>query len=68
VNAILDDGVEYVRKSKLEIVVPDRLVEQVLQVILEKAHTGNPGDGKVFVYPVSEAAKIRSGERGEPAL
>jgi nitrogen regulatory protein P-II 1 len=67
-DPVLDDGVEYVKKAKLEIVVPDRLVESVLQVILEKAHTGNPGDGKVFVYPVSDVMKIRSGERGEDAI
>lgn len=67
-NAVLDQGVEYVRKAKLEIVVPDHLVESVLHVITQKAHTGNPGDGKIFVYPVIEVVKIRSGERGETAI
>lgn len=63
-NTVIDEGVEYVRKAKLEIVVPDELVELVLQVIQAKAHTGNPGDGKIFVYPVTEVVKIRTGERG----
>lgn len=67
-NLVLDNGIEYVKKAKLEIVVSDHLVEPVLRVIMEKAHTGNPGDGKVFVYPVSEVVKIRSGERGEAAI
>ena len=67
-NPVLDDGIEYVKKVKLEIVVPDRLVESVLKVIVERAHTGNPGDGKVFVYPVSEVVRIRSGLRGEGAI
>ena len=67
-NPVLDEGIEYVKKAKLEIVVPDQLVEPVLKVIEQKAHTGNAGDGKIFVYPVSDVVKIRSGERGEKAI
>lgn len=67
-NPVLYEGTEYVKKAKLEIVVPDDLVESVLKVIVEKAHTGNAGDGKVFVYPVFDVVKIRSGERGEKAI
>lgn len=67
-DTVVDGSVEYVKKSKLEVVVPDHLVEPVLKVILEKAHTGGAGDGKVFVYPVTEAVRIRSGERGEAAI
>lgn len=67
-NPVLDEGIEYVKKAKLEIVVPDQLVEPVLRVITEKAHTGNAGDGKIFVYPVYDIVKIRSGERGEKAI
>jgi nitrogen regulatory protein P-II 1 len=67
-HPVLDEGVEYVKKAKLEIVVPDRLVERVLRIIVDKAHTGNPGDGKIFVLPVFEVMKIRSGERGEAAI
>jgi len=53
---------------KLEIVVGDELVERVLAVIASNAHTGNPGDGKIFVYPVSDVIKIRTGERGVKAI
>ena len=67
-DTVVDGSVEYVHRSKLEIVVPDHLVESVLKVIVEKAHTGNAGDGKIFVYPVSDVVKIRSGERGESAI
>jgi nitrogen regulatory protein P-II 1 len=65
---VVERSVEYVKKSKLEILVPDDLVEPLLRVILEKAHTGNPGDGKIFVYPVEEVVRIRSGERVEAAI
>lgn len=66
--AIVEDLVEYVPKAKLELVVPDHLVEAVLSVIQTHAHTGNAGDGKIFVYNVEEVVKIRSGERGEKAI
>ncbi len=67
-NSVLREGIEYVKKTKLEIVIPDQLVELVLQVIMEKAHTGDAGDGKVFVYDVFDVVKIRSGERGDKAI
>jgi nitrogen regulatory protein P-II 1 len=49
-------------------VVPDRLVEAVVRTIREKAHTGNPGDGKIFVYDVDDVIRIRTGERGEAGI
>ena len=67
-NSVLHEGIEYVKKAKLEIVIPDQLVELVLEVIMEKAHTGDAGDGKVFVYDVFDVVKIRSGERGDKAI
>lgn len=51
-----------VKKIKLEIVVPDGLVEKVVQLIATRAHTGNPGDGKIFVSTVEDVVKIRTGE------
>ena len=51
-----------VKKIKLEIVVPDELVERVVQLIVERAHTGNPGDGKIFISAVDDVVKIRTGE------
>ena len=55
-------------KVKLEIVVPDKDFEKILKVITESAATGNVGDGKIFVTEVVQAVRIRTGERGEPAL
>lgn len=62
------DEIEYIKKVKLEIVTPDGLVDEVVQTILDHAHTGNSGDGKVFVLDVQEVYRIRTGERGEQAL
>lgn len=67
-DAMLQDNVEYVKKSKLEIVVPNDLAETVVEVIRSKAHTGNPGDGKIFVYSVDDVMRIRTGERGESGV
>lgn len=54
---------EQVVKTKLEIMVADALVESVVQAIQEHAHTGNPGDGGIFVIPIEETVNIRTGER-----
>ena len=62
-NKIVEDFIEYARKAKIEIVVPDELAEQVVDVITRNAHTGLPGDGLIFVSPVNEVVKIRTGER-----
>ena len=65
-------GAEYVvdllPKVKLELVVMDEMVEKVVDALLEAAHTGRIGDGKVFVLPVEEAVRIRTRERGPAAL
>ena len=64
-----DEGIyEFVPKNKIEIVVQDELIEKVVNTIQENAHTGNPGDGKIFVYDVGEVIKIRTNERGEIAI
>ncbi|HLC26749.1 MAG TPA: P-II family nitrogen regulator [bacterium] len=60
--------VDFLPKIKLEIVVPDRLVADVVEAIMSSAQTGRIGDGKIFVLPVEEAVRIRTGERGEEAL
>ena len=59
---------ESATKVKLEIVVPDRLVDQVVKLIQAHAHTGNKGDGKIFVINVADVVAIRTGEQGEKAL
>jgi nitrogen regulatory protein P-II 1 len=60
--------VDLLPKLKIETVVEDDLVERVLRAIVEGAQTGEIGDGKIFVLPVETAVKIRTGQRGEPAL
>lgn len=60
---IVDGDIEYAKKVKLEIVVPDRLLEAVLQVVTKEAHTGRPGDGLIFVSTVDEVVRVRTGER-----
>lgn len=55
-------------KIKIEVVVPDDRVEEVVSAILESAHTGEIGDGKIFIAEVEEVVRIRTGERGESAL
>jgi len=59
---------EQVAKVKLEIVVSDPLAEKVLQTIAVNAHTGNTGDGKIFIYPVLDVLKIRTNQRGSKAI
>ena len=60
--------VEMLPKMKLEIVVSDRDVHKIIQAIQEAAKTGSVGDGKIFVSPVEEVLRIRTGETGEAAL
>lgn len=60
--------IDFVPKLKLEIVVPARLVEEVVQAIRAVAASGRIGDGKIFVTPVLDAVRIRTDERGESAL
>lgn len=55
-------------KVKLEIVVPDERADEVVEIVLEAAQTGEIGDGKIFVSPVDAAVRIRTGERGDSAL
>ena len=50
-------------KTKLEIILPDGQVEQVVQAIQKAAHTGNTGDGRIFVIPIEQTVKIKTGER-----
>src|ERR1700742_954642 len=60
--------VDFVPKVKLEIIVKDDLVHQVIETISLAAKTGRIGDGKIFVLPVDEVVRIRTGERGEDAV
>lgn len=60
--------IDFVPKIKIEVVVPARLVEEVVQAIREVAASDRIGDGKIFVIPVLDAIRVRTGERGESAL
>jgi nitrogen regulatory protein P-II 1 len=62
-NKVVEDYIEYARKSKLEIVVPDSLLDRVVQTITQNARTGHPGDGLIFVSDVGDVFGIRTGER-----
>lgn len=60
--------VDFVPKVKIDVVVPDSLVLDVVDTIERSAKSGRIGDGKIFVSPIDEAVRIRTGERGEGAL
>lgn len=60
--------VDFLPKVKLEIIVKDELVSQVVETILKAAKTGRIGDGKIFVLPIDEVVRIRTGERGSDAI
>jgi nitrogen regulatory protein P-II 1 len=60
--------VEFLPKVKLEIVVNDDKLEQVVEAIVKAASTGRIGDGKIFVSPIEEAIRIRTGESGDIAI
>ena len=65
-------GAEYrvnlLDKIKLEIVVPEALLDEAIEVIVAQGRTGEVGDGKIFLIPVSDAVRVRTGERGEAAI
>ncbi len=60
--------VDILPKVKLEIVVPVEKVAEVIDIICKNARTGNIGDGKIFVVPIEEAVRIRTGEKDKEAL
>jgi nitrogen regulatory protein P-II 1 len=61
-------SVDFLPKVRLEILVPDDKAARVVELITESARTGKIGDGKIFVTPVDEVIRIRTGERGEDAI
>jgi len=60
--------VDFLPKLKLEVAVHDDLADKVARAIEQAAHTGRIGDGKIFVLPLDDAIRIRTGERGSDAL
>ncbi len=61
-------NVEFVPKVRLEIVVDDQRAERVIEAVAQASHTGKIGDGKIFVYDIDQAIRIRTGETGDDAL
>jgi nitrogen regulatory protein P-II 1 len=60
--------VDFLPKVKLEVIVPDDLVEKTVEAIVGAAQTGRIGDGKIFILPVEDVVRIRTGERGPNAI
>lgn len=60
--------VDFLPKAKMEVIVPDDQVKTVIDTILQSARTGQIGDGKIFVMPIEDIIRIRTGESGDSAL
>jgi len=67
-DKIFYEMVEFIPRIQLEVVVGDEMVDEVVNVIQRHSHTGNTGDGKIFVSTVDEVVKIRTNERGREAI
>jgi nitrogen regulatory protein P-II 1 len=61
-------SIQFQNKIKIEIMMPDDLLERVVEAIRATSQTGQVGDGKIFIYSIEDAMRIRTGERGESAL
>ncbi|MEJ7711967.1 MAG: P-II family nitrogen regulator [Pyrinomonadaceae bacterium] len=60
--------IEFIPKVKVEVIIPDDVEDMVINAITKTAKTGKFGDGKIFVVPIDDVVRIRTGERGEAAL
>ncbi len=60
--------IAFIPKIKIEVVVPDSIIDKVINTIIEKAKTGNIGDGKIFIYSLEDVIRIRTGDKGEAAI
>lgn len=67
-HRVSEDFVEYVKKARIEVVAHDDMIDQIVETIVSTAHTGNKGDGKVFVWNVERAVRIQTGETQEAAV
>lgn len=67
-DKVIYEMVEFIPRIQLEVVVNDEMVSEVVKVIQKYAHTGNTGDGKIFVSTVDDIVKIRTNERGPSAV
>jgi len=60
--------IDFLPKIKIEVIVADRLVDKVVDTIVKAARTGQVGDGKIFILPVEDVIRVRTGESGEAAV
>jgi nitrogen regulatory protein P-II 1 len=60
--------IDLIPKTRVELIVKDEDVEEVSQVVIDAARTGDVGDGKIFISPIDEVIRIRTGERGDDAV
>jgi len=67
-DKVVYEMVEFIPRIQLEVVVHDEMVAEVVNVMQKVAHTGNTGDGKIFVVNVEDVVKIRTNERGSNAI
>ena len=67
-DALLEADIEWIERILVSIVVREKNVEKTVQAIIKAAHTGEIGDGRIFVIPIEDAVRIRTGERGDIAL
>ena len=63
-----DYRIEFVPKVKIEVIVPEGRLQEIVTAVVEAARTGSIGDGKIFVMPVADVVRIRTGETDEQAL
>ncbi|MGA2517949.1 MAG: P-II family nitrogen regulator [Thermodesulfobacteriota bacterium] len=61
-------AIDFLPKSKIELIITEELVTQAIETIERAAKTGKIGDGKIFLFPVEEVIRIRTGERGREAI
>lgn len=70
IDSVIDNefDITLLPKTMIQLVVADEMVDEVVQVITEAARTGEIGDGKIFIYPIANTIRIRTGESGEKAI
>jgi nitrogen regulatory protein P-II 1 len=67
-NSEASDSIGFLPKVKMELIVPEEMVSKAVAAIIECSRTGRFGDGKIFISPVEEVIRIRTGETGESAI
>lgn len=67
-HRVIEDFVEYVKKARIEIVARDEMIDLIVETIRRTAHTGNRGDGKIFVWPVEHVVRIQTGDTDNQAV